>query len=257
MEEYETKYGKFKIYKNDKVIIHSLKQNLVYEQELIEKLIPFILSSKIILDIGAHIGSHCITYSQINPTSEIYSFEPQSKIFELLNQNIQNNNIKNIKSFNNSVGDKIRSVELNRTILKDTIPINEKNIEYGTEELFNMGGMYIGKGGEKSNMINIDSLNLKGCDFIKIDVEGFEPLVLLGAIETIRKYKPCILFEKNSKIIDYDTFLSLGEDISKSIDFNRLNCFEILGLEGYLIYHFESLNYMAIHLSKCNLSYKF
>jgi len=48
-------------------------------------------------------------------------------------------------------------------------------------------------------MITIDELNLDGCDFIKIDVEGFEWGVLLGAIETIKKYKPIIFYEYADK----------------------------------------------------------
>lgn len=41
--------------------------------------------------------------------------------------------------------------------------------------------MSIDKGGEKVAMISIDSLNLESCDFIKIDAEGYEPLVIAGA----------------------------------------------------------------------------
>ena len=43
--------------------------------------------------------------------------------------------------------------------------------------------------------ITIDSLDLPGCDFLKIDVEGMELQVLQGAEETIRKYQPVIYAE--------------------------------------------------------------
>ena len=36
-------------------------------------------------------------------------------------------------------------------------------------------------------VIPIDSLNLDKIDFMKIDVEGYEELVIEGAIETIKK----------------------------------------------------------------------
>ena len=44
-------------------------------------------------------------------------------------------------------------------------------------------------------LITIDSLNLDKLDFIKIDVEGYEPLVIEGGINTIKKYKPIITLE--------------------------------------------------------------
>ena len=45
-------------------------------------------------------------------------------------------------------------------------------------------------------------MNLPGLDFLKIDVEGAEGLVIEGAAETIKKYRPIIFFEHNSQTID-------------------------------------------------------
>ena len=41
----------------------------------------------------------------------------------------------------------------------------------------------------------LDSLNLEGLDFLKIDVEQAELMVVKGAINTIKKFKPVIEFE--------------------------------------------------------------
>jgi FkbM family methyltransferase len=48
---------------------------------------------------------------------------------------------------------------------------------------------------EHLQVLTIDSMNLQGCDYVKIDVEGAENLVLMGARETLREYKPTICFE--------------------------------------------------------------
>lgn len=45
--------------------------------------------------------------------------------------------------------------------------------------------------------IAIDDLNLAGCGLLKLDIEGAEHNALLGAAETIRKYKPVIIIEIN------------------------------------------------------------
>jgi tRNA G46 methylase TrmB len=124
MEEYLTTFGKFKIWKNDLVIIESLKKGYVYDEDIIRnKLNPYIQNSKYILDVGAHIGSHCISYSKLNPKAEIVAFEPQSKIFELLKMNCIENECKNIKLYNNCVGHISTEIELNSTIENE---INKK-----------------------------------------------------------------------------------------------------------------------------------
>lgn len=57
----------------------------------------------------------------------------------------------------------------------------------------------------------IDALDLKP-DFIKIDVEGAEPLVLAGARNTIRKHSPLIYFEA----LDDDAFAASRAEILKA-----------------------------------------
>jgi FkbM family methyltransferase len=59
----------------------------------------------------------------------------------------------------------------------------------------NAGAHYV-QGDGANLVITIDSLNLDACDLICLDVEGYEPLALRGAAETIRKHRPVIMFEE-------------------------------------------------------------
>lgn len=59
----------------------------------------------------------------------------------------------------------------------------------------NAGAHYLGGSGDIP-IITIDSLGLPTCDFLCLDVEGSEPAALRGAEQTIRKYKPVIMFEE-------------------------------------------------------------
>lgn len=45
-------------------------------------------------------------------------------------------------------------------------------------------------------VVTIDSLGLGACDLICLDIEGYEPFALQGAEQTIRKYRPVIMFEE-------------------------------------------------------------
>lgn len=47
-------------------------------------------------------------------------------------------------------------------------------------------------------MMRIDDLNLNACSMIQLDVENFEYDCLLGAIKTIKKYKPIIILENGN-----------------------------------------------------------
>lgn len=45
-------------------------------------------------------------------------------------------------------------------------------------------------------VVTIDSMELNACDLICLDVEGSEPAALKGAEQTIRKFRPVIMFEE-------------------------------------------------------------
>jgi len=237
-----TKYGKMSCWKNDQAFVTALKKNKVYEEDLvINELQDIIKSSTVILDIGAHIGSHTLIYSKLNPNCIIHSFEPQTKIFELLKLNVTQNKCNNVILHNNCVGHKIRTANMSKKCV-DGHNIN-KDINYGSDTTFNLGGLQLGKDGEKVEMLTIDSLQLTGCDFIKIDVEGAEPLVLKGGEATIKKFKPKILFEQNNK--------KLSPEMINYLDASDINMdsIEILKSYGYttfkkVIYE-NNPNYLA------------
>ena len=75
----------------------------------------------------------------------------------------------------------------------------------------------------KVNLTTIDNLEVEKLDFIKLDVEGYESLVINGALNTIKKYKPIITLEcwsshKGTYCIEYtknlfNNLLNLGYEI--------------------------------------------
>ena len=204
------------------------------EQDILDKNLRSIIEkSNVILDIGGHVGYHSIAYAKYNPSAQIRVFEPQKQIFELLKYNIEINNLfNNILPYNLAMGDKVRITTLLNFITDG--PNAGKDIEYGSDDEFNLGGVSIGFNGERVDMITIDSLKLDKLDYIKIDVEGAETLVIMGGEETIRKFKPIICFEHNHKTISPEFIKSLGYD-------SLPTPFEILQSFGYT--KFTSIQY--------------
>lgn len=59
----------------------------------------------------------------------------------------------------------------------------------------NAGAHYIGGNGGIP-IITVDCLDLPACDFLCLDIEGSEPHALFGAENTIRRFRPAIMFEE-------------------------------------------------------------
>lgn len=57
------------------------------------------------------------------------------------------------------------------------------------------GGAHIAPNGIDVDMRTLDSFDFPVVDLLKIDVEGFEPAVLLGARDTIQRCRPIIILE--------------------------------------------------------------
>lgn len=253
MNTYSTKYGNFTCYKNDAVFESMLKNGQIYEENLIvDYIIPVLKKNDEeinILDIGGHIGTHTVLYSKLL-NCKILTFEPQKKIYKLLNKNVNDNGLLNCKLYNCAVGHKI----LNTTMSEMLYDGYNCKVEYDTDKILNYGGIGLGKNGESVDMISIDSLNLTKCDYIKIDVEGAEILVLMGANETIQKFKPLIWFEQTDKTV--------SEEMKESllIDFEMPSVSDYLAKLGYRFYKLNDGNTLAFfddkHKLEIDLSHK-
>lgn len=205
--------------KND-CIKQSLINNSYWENHLVNLMKKHVVPGTIILDIGAHIGTHTINFAKWVNHGVVYAFEPQPKIFRELFYNIALNNIKNVKLFNTAIGSKNGKIELS--------PLTELN-EGGT-------GCY-GNSGIFADLITIDSLNLNNVSLIKIDVEGMEDSVLEGAKETILRNKPIIFIE----FTGCDIINTKDENVRKKT-IEKINKLEQM---GYFIQNISFHDYIA------------
>ena len=160
---------------------------------IIDKYIP---DDAVILDIGANIGSHSLYWTLERDAKKIYAFEPLPGTYEILQKNIELNNLNDrIISFNFGLSDE------------------EINAKIGSYNKQNIGGTSFVKA-DKGNfkLKTLDSLNIpEKIDLFKIDVEGAEVEVLLGAVETIKKNKPIIVIESFNRKNQIDiVFNELG-----------------------------------------------
>lgn len=223
-----TKYGIMSYLHNDYAFVLSLEQGKIFEELLIEKyLIDIIKNSKVILDIGAHCGSHTLIYAKINPICQIFAYEPQKRMYDILKINLQNNNITNVLTFNFALGNKKCNAQMEDNIL-DGWNIGKK---INDNEIFNLGGLQIGLGGEDILIEKLDDQIFRGkIDYIKIDVEGFENFVIDGGINIITKDRPVIFFEHNHKRVTQHMegyYIPVEDDIIQILKNLNYNILEI------------------------------
>lgn len=193
-----TPNGVFDIDVEDCWIRNHMCSGKVYEHHIINDMLkPYVENADMIVDVGANIGCHAISYAGFNTKSKIIAFEPQRKLFEVLGKNVRQNGYEDrITIYKNGLGHRNMTCTLTDLNEMDKDPVNGG---------WNKGGIGIGKGGEEIMITTLDNYELPGLDFMKIDVEGAEGLVIQGGKETIQKYKPVICFEHNCQQIEPST----------------------------------------------------
>lgn len=217
MKTYQTDYGIFTIFNDDYENNITLSKNRIQNQELFESVLkPYILKATILVDVGSESGIRNIFFTKINPSINMYCFEPRENYFCLLTKNITANNIENTVLMNNMLG------HITGTIKAPSI----ERIICDHDDIIEIGnGILIGGKNDPIHFVTLDSLRLIKCDFIFIDIKGFDYLVLLGGINTIKKFKPTICFKND---IENTTNILLNIGISETIFNNSYNLLEKL-----------------------------
>lgn len=178
------------------------------EPETLKWIESFKKDSKIIFwDIGANIGLYSV-YVAINfPKSSIISFEPSTLNLNILSRNISLNNLEK----------KINIFQIGLTNINNKFfAMNETTLEEGGAlssfaKNYNFEGKNIRKinkysiFGTKIDYLISNSI-LKVPDYIKIDVDGTEDVILDGARETLKNKKiKSILVEVNENFLSQKT----------------------------------------------------
>ncbi|MEM4068042.1 MAG: FkbM family methyltransferase [Candidatus Micrarchaeaceae archaeon] len=190
--EYESKlrlfYGRdFYGYNNDLFFnTLSLFNSLGSDEFVLTKfLIKNFRDDDVFYDIGANYGFYTLLAQELIKNGEIHSFEPNPKIFPLLEKNAKlefyNNTYLNNIAVSNLDGNSNFYTFKNSSGYSSVI-FNSSN---KNDEVFNV----------KTTTLDTYILDHRPPTIIKIDVEGAEQLVLEGAINVVKTHKPNIVME--------------------------------------------------------------
>jgi FkbM family methyltransferase len=148
-----------------------------YEQETVEYFRNTIQSDWTVFDCGAKTGYFTLLFSELCETGEVHAFEPTST-FEMLTNNVNHYNLKNVILNNLALGETSGEIEDNIYRIWGQDP--EKQVYNFTT---------IDEYCEKNDINRLD--------LIKIDVDSYDFELLKGAIKTLKVLKPLITVELN------------------------------------------------------------
>ena len=140
---------------------------------------------QVVVDAGANIGCHTVLFaSTVGPTGRVFAFEPQRVAFQMLCANLACNELWNVEAW---------PVGLGSSDGRLVAP----PISYDSEGNFGDLSLSQDGPGEEVAVTTIDNLGLDACHLIKIDVQGMEREVLLGAAETKKNHRPLLYVEND------------------------------------------------------------
>jgi FkbM family methyltransferase len=154
-----------------------------WEPEVAQVIQREVRPSQLVLDIGANIGYFTLLLAkQVGPEGKVIAFEPFPKIFEVLKENVALNGYQNVVLESKAVADRTGPVSLSQK---------------GKEPLSTVESIVSGPG------ITVQAVALDDyfdgrrdrIDFIKVDVEGAESLVLEGMHNVLSRDRPILLVE--------------------------------------------------------------
>ncbi len=178
LNEENVTYKLYLPYKESDYIQKEITAKLIpYEYAMLQDILKRIDKNSAFLDIGANIGNHSLFLAANG--IKVYAFEANKELCEITQKSIELNKLSNnVKIYNYGLSDR------------------EELGEFTHLDTSNLGGnaLTLGKGDIQCKRLDDFKFEEK-IGVIKIDVEGMEEKVLLGAKETIKKNRPLIYIE--------------------------------------------------------------
>jgi FkbM family methyltransferase len=161
-----------------------------FEDPVLETLKRMARHARVILDVGANIGMYSLAMARAaGPEAQLHAFEPHPATFRHLDEHRALNDL----------GGRLRCHELACGARAETLTIHEAGTrDEGKSSLQRKAG----DGFVPSFQVRVapvdalvEELALPSIDLMKVDVEGHEPEVFLGARASLERFAPLLCFE--------------------------------------------------------------
>ena len=163
-------------------IINEGRLDVASAHALLDPLRQYIPVGGVVVDVGASLGDTAAVLSEmVGEAGVVHAFEPNPPTLECLRHNMRE--CANVFTYEAGLGTKDHQPV---GVVLDTNNVGASRLEPQPD-----GRIIV-------LPLDIFSASWSRLDFLKIDAEGWEPLVLDGARETILRHRPAMLIEVNT-----------------------------------------------------------
>jgi FkbM family methyltransferase len=183
----DSRHGKMLFLSRDVYIGRSLEFYGEYSALETDLFAQLIRPGMTVVEVGANIGAHTVALGKMVGTGgRVIAFEPQRTIFQLLCANLALNGLFNVQTLLAGAG-------------REEGTLIVPSLDYTAENNFGGVPLNLAGEGEQVPIAPLDAIGVSAVHFLKIDVEGMERDVLLGAREIIARDYPILYVENDRK----------------------------------------------------------
>lgn len=184
-------------------IYRALAAGKVYQQPIVTEFASLVRDGSIAVDMGSNFGQMSVAMAQLG--AKVYSFEADEFLASVTKRNLELNEASNYTVINSAVWD----------VSDVLLPFPEA--DFGKfDSLGSFGIDLSATEGRKVISIALDDLGLEDVSLIKVDVQGADLKAMWGAVDTIKRCQPAIIFEYEN-LFDAD-FNVTSRDYKEFID---------------------------------------
>lgn len=217
------RYGAMSFFSFDGPIGDSLDAYGEWAQAEIDFLSRLVSTGGVVIDAGANVGAHAIAFSRmVGDEGRVYAIEAQPQVFNVLERNMAQNGIGNVRAFNAALSHAAGTVSI--PALDPAQRQNVGALSLATsQDLAHQDRIMV-----TVPVATLDSLCEESVHLMKIDVEAMELEVLRGAQSILARSRPTVFLECNDlergwEIVKVFRLLDYAAYFCRFPAFNRAN----------------------------------
>ncbi len=194
-----------------------------YEKWVIDLMRRLIPQSGVVVDAGANIGTHTLIMTKlVGSSGRVLAFDPDAKSANRLTENVNLNNFTNTKIFRSGLSDKEGAMTL--------FSYSDEMLDQGTASLYELPKLEKTERQVEINTLDkvLNSENINRLDFVRIDTRGSDFHIILGAKQSIEKFRPYVVFEYNR-----DNWANSGSSFEEAKDFFNNQNYALYGIDRH------------------------
>lgn len=161
-----------------------------HHRELVPVLSRLIPGDGVVIDIGGHAGQFAKLFAGLAPRGHVFTIEPSHYALSILRPALRLNRLGNVTILAVGVGDRPGTMTLSTPIKRSG------SLGFG---LASLGRDDRPSQQQVIDVTTIDAIvrqrSLDRLDFIKADIEGWELRAMIGARETLERFRPTLFLE--------------------------------------------------------------